>query len=330
MTTSIHPREDATTDGIKKRYIDLRYDIGFKIALANPDKPELMLGLLQALIPERAIKSIRFMNTESSPEEIEDKRVIYDIRCIEESGDSFVVEMQKSYYHYIYDRLVIYSGDPLKRMLKAGQGYETIRPLYIICIADFFLNIPGDTDQERKNIVRRACPMMTDTKKVLSDKLNFVFLQLPAVEALTKGQTFLEKFAYVISHIESMQQIPEELKGDEYFETLFNMAERRYINKEQLKIYDNMIRDEIQIQAEKDWVKTQALKEGLRIGLQEGEAQGLKKGIEKGESQGLEKGRVEGKIAEQQRIAKELKAAGITTDIISKTTGLSTDEIDKL
>ncbi|MCB1192544.1 MAG: hypothetical protein KDK90_19015, partial [Leptospiraceae bacterium] len=44
----------------------------------------------------------------------------------------------------------------------------------------------------------------------------------------------------------------------------------------------------------------------------------------------FEKGKIEGKIEEKIEIAKELKKNNIGTDIISKSTGLTIEEIEKL
>lgn len=57
---------------------------------------------------------------------------------------------------------------------------------------------------------------------------------------------------------------------------------------------------------------------GHREGLQEGHKGGLQ--------EGLEMGRMEEKIA----IARSLKATGVPTEIIRKTTGLGVEEIDRL
>ena len=56
--------------------------------------------------------------------------------------------------------------------------------------------------------------------------------------------------------------------------------------------------------------------------------------FEKGMEKGMEKGKIEGKkeggIEKSKEIAKELKKNNIGTDIISKSTGLTLEEIEKL
>lgn len=42
-------------------FIDLTYDYGFKIVMADPDHTEFLLGLLNAIIPEREIVSLTIL-----------------------------------------------------------------------------------------------------------------------------------------------------------------------------------------------------------------------------------------------------------------------------
>lgn len=86
----------------------------------------------------------------------------------------------------------------------------------------------------------------------------------------------------------------------------------------------------------------QGLRQGLEQGLQKGIEEGMQQGIEQGRQQGLEQGRQQGleqgieqgleqgRLAEQQRIAFNMKKQGVPTDIIAQSTGLPILEIDLL
>jgi DNA repair protein RadC len=73
---------------------------------------------------------------------------------------------------------------------------------------------------------------------------------------------------------------------------------------------------------EEERIRKEALKIGKEAGLKEGKKIGLEKGIEKGEKIGKERTAKE--------MAKKLKKKGIDIDIISETSGLSKEEIEKL
>ncbi|MDO5442257.1 MAG: Rpn family recombination-promoting nuclease/putative transposase [Bacteroidia bacterium] len=279
-----------------RQFIDLTQDIGFKIAFGNPDHPELTRGLIQALIPERDIQKVEFLNTELIPEQDGDKRMNFDVRCIDRDGNSFVCEMQKVKYDYFPDRLMSYSGDPLKRLLKRGQAYDTIRPLYMINVLDYYL------DESHLDLVRTAHVKLDDNNKILSDKLNYVFLQLPAAKSLQSGQEFIEQLAFAIRNMKTFRELPEELVGTGYFNELAHVADRAYIKEEQLQLYDYMVRDEIQIKAERDYAVRVASEEAMRAGMEKG----------------------------REQVASALKAMGMTTEDIVKATGLTEEAVASL
>lgn len=60
--------------------------------------------------------------------------------------------------------------------------------------------------------------------------------------------------------------------------------------------------------------------------LKERERKGLEQGLEQGRNEGL----AEGAEQEKRKIAKNLKQAGISIDVIAENTGLSAEEIEAL
>jgi predicted transposase/invertase (TIGR01784 family) len=68
----------------------------------------------------------------------------------------------------------------------------------------------------------------------------------------------------------------------------------------------------------------------IRKGLEAGLATGLAKGIEKGREEGIEKGREEGREEGKREDARRMKGDGMSSELISKYTGLSAEEIAEL
>nr|WP_255359860.1 Rpn family recombination-promoting nuclease/putative transposase [Wolbachia endosymbiont of Laodelphax striatellus] len=92
----------------------------------------------------------------------------------------------------------------------------------------------------------------------------------------------------------------------------FNWSEKEFIAYEQ---EIKRIRDEQAVLAQK-------LDDAKHEGIQIGEEKGRKEGIQIGH----EKGKIEGKI----EVAKNSLKAGVSIDVITQITGLSTDEIKQL
>ncbi len=89
---------------------------------------------------------------------------------------------------------------------------------------------------------------------------------------------------------------------DGYFDLLFEASDRNNIEKGKLSIYDKMVRDEIQIAAERDYaVRT-----------------------------GREEGREEGKVKANIETVRKMKADGLAIESIIFYTGLSVEEVEAL
>lgn len=292
----------------QSRFIDLTHDYGFKIVMADENHPELMLGFLNAIIPERKIVSISFLNTEQLPTVEEHHRVNYDVLCIDSQGNRFITEMQKEPYSRFADRLIVYAGGQASHLLERGKPYTEVQALYVISILGGRLQIEGETDADRNSLVRRARVTMQSTQKVLSDKLNFIFLQLPVAKKPNASATFIEKWAWYVRKMVSFKTKPEGL--DNYFNLLFDASNRDNIEQGKLSIYDKMVRDEIQIAAEREYAVNEARIAALAEGRAEGHAEG----------------QYEANLA----VAEKLKLAGADIELISQCTGLSVEEINAL
>lgn len=292
----------------KSRFINLTRDYGFKIVMADENHPELMLGFLNAVIPERKIVSIRFLNTEQLTYDEEDHRSNYDVLCIDSEGNRFLTEMQKEPYDCFADRLAVYAGGQTSRLLKRGEPYDKVRTLYVISVLGGYLKVKDEKTPNRDALLRRAGMRMLDSGKTLMDKENFIFLQLPAAKEPSKDSAFIEKWAWYVREMVNYKEKPEGL--DSYFDLLFNASSRQNIEQGKLSIYDKMVRDEIQIAAEREY----AVREGRAEAREEGR----------------EEGRAEGRAEEKLEMAKKLKAAGVDIDTVCQCTGLSIEEIRAL
>jgi flagellar biosynthesis/type III secretory pathway protein FliH len=118
--------------------------------------------------------------------------------------------------------------------------------------------------------------------------------------------------------------------------------ERRYYQCEEkcLRDYINTVESSVRERVEeglrnglKEW-REAGLKEGIAKGREEGREAGLKEGISKGREEGKKEGREEGKKEGREEgkksIAKSFKESGVSIDIISKSTGLTIEEINNL
>ncbi|MCQ2075025.1 MAG: hypothetical protein MJY77_07570, partial [Bacteroidaceae bacterium] len=139
---------------------------------------------------------------------------------------------------------------------------------------------------------------------------------LPAAKEPVEDSTFIEKWTWYVREMVNFKEKPSGLDG--YFDLLFEASDRDNIEKGKLSIYDKMVRDEIQIAAERDYAVRTGREEGRAIGLEEGRAEGRAKG------------RAEGRAEANIETARKMKADGLATESILLYTGLSREEVENL
>lgn len=134
-----------------------------------------------------------------------------------------------------------------------------------------------------------------DTHVPFSDKLRFVFLQLPCFKKEeSECENDFERWIYVLKNMETLQRLPFKARKS-VFEKLEQIVDIASLSKEERMKYDESIkvyRDQL---ATLDFAK--------------------------------QKGRAEGRVEGTLDVARRMKAMSIPVETISLCTGLSLDEI---
>lgn len=74
----------------------------------------------------------------------------------------------------------------------------------------------------------------------------------------------------------------------------------------------------------------EGIQKGREVGIKEGREVGIKEGMYKGLQKGREVGLAEGREEERRQLAIKLKTEGLPNDFISRLTGLTTEEVERL
>ena len=133
-----------------------------------------------------------------------------------------------------------------------------------------------------------------DTHEQFSDKLRFIFIELPAFSKEEQEcETDFERWIYVLKNMETLKRLPFKARKS-VFEKLEKIVDIASLSKEERMKYDESIK------VYRDNLVTLEFAE--------------------------QKGRAEGK----EETARNLKKMGVSLEIISKATGLSIEKIEAL
>ena len=75
-------------------FTDPTLDHEFKRLFATPGNEDLLLMLIDIIIPEKQITSVTLGNQENYSDSPQTKKTIFDVKCTTQSGTTIVVEMQ--------------------------------------------------------------------------------------------------------------------------------------------------------------------------------------------------------------------------------------------
>jgi len=318
------------------RYINPYTDYGFKYLFGTEPNKDLTLHLVNALLQGReVIKSLTLLSTEQLGDTEEDRRSVFDVYCENEKGDKIIIEMQKAEQQWFKDRSVYYSSFPIRSQGEKGKWLFGLKAVYTIGI----LNFVFDEDKDDENYYHHIVQLMdTKKKEVFYDKLTYIYLEMPKFKKAEDELVGLtDKWLYALKNLPRLLERPKALQ-ERIFSKFFEVAEVAALSKEEYAkywesekvFYDNQ--GAFMTADQKGY--NRGVAEGEAKGRAAGEAKGRAEGEAKGRAEGEAKGRAEGEAKGRADALKEnahrMKADGMATDLISKYTGLSVEEIEQL
>ena len=294
-----------------KRYLDPKADLTFKRVFG--EHPDLVISLLNALLPLKKgeeIQSVEYLTPEMVPDNPLRKFSIVDVRCKDQRGRQFIVEMQMVWSPEFMQRVMFNSAKAYVRQLDRKEDYRLLEPVYSLnLVNDVFLkDVP-----EYYHYYRMVHEKHTD--KVI-DGLHLVFVELPKFTPHTMNEKKMQVLwlRYLTEIDGYMETVPQELLDNPEINKAMEVVEESAFSPEQLLGYDkfwDIIRTE-----------TTLYNSGVR--------QGLEKGMERGREAGRLEGRLEGRAEGIRQTALNLKSMGLGIADIQKATGLSEEEIRDL
>ena len=257
------------------KYLDPRIDLTFKKVFGENE--DLLMSLLNALLPlpeGDEIEHIEYLPTELVPETPLKKDTIVDVRCRDNRGRQFLVEMQMIWTPAFMQRVLFNASKAYVRQSDKGGHYEDLQPVYSLnLVNDIFMPDMPDVHYHLYKMVHDA-----DSKKVI-EGLQLIFVELPKFKptTLTEKRMYVLWLRFLTEINESTVTAPKELAEQPQISKAISIVEKSAYTDEQLDGYDRY-RDII-------WRERTLVSESHREGFEEGKAEGVVEGIEKGKTE---------------------------------------------
>jgi predicted transposase/invertase (TIGR01784 family) len=289
--------ESVTMSG---KYLDPKADLTFKLVFG--EHPDLVMSLLNALLPldeDGQIISVEYWPSELVPENPGKKDSVVDVRCTDQQGRQFIVEMQLYWNEFFQQRVLLNASKAVVRQLDKGMNYKLIQPVYCLNLVND-IGFESDPDEFYHDY---AIVNVEHSDRII-EGLRFVYVELPKF----KPKTIAEKKMAVLwlrflTEINlTTENAPAELLENELTKKALSIVERSAMSEAQLNTY------------EKYWMNLTD-EEGIALAR-------YNRGVKDGMAQGEQK--------KAMSVARNLKLMNLSVANIAKATGLTEEEIEKV
>lgn len=295
-----------------KEFYTCRYDRTFKEVFMKKENKDLLIPLLESILDIK-IKELTYLNLEKNSDNVRLKRKHFDLH-IKTENENIQIEVNSQMRDYVRCRNVSYLFDTYSHDIIKGEEYDQ-NTLFVQI--NFSYGLGKNTKYFDKNDENINLFMLKNNKgKTLINNLKYYELNMDYFMNLwySKNEKLIDKYKYIIMMDLEKEDLSILSKKDKVVDKY--MSEVIKVNEDpEFREWISAEKDDLMIE---NSLKTQFRKEGL----EEGRAEGLKIGKEEGRAEGMRLANIE--------TAKNLKENGISIDIISKSTGLTKEEIDKL
>ena len=295
------------------KYVDPKADLTFKKIFG--EHPDLITSLLNALLPlpeNGQIVSVEYLTPEIVPDDPLHKDSIVDVRCKDQNGRQFIVEMQMIWSPDYNQRALFNAAKAYSRELPAGDDYGNLKTVYSLNLLNDNLDLDVPQWYHHYQLEHR------EIKGETIDGIQLVFVELKKF----KPQTWPERKMAVLwlrflTEIDGKtRKAPSDLEEDPNVRKALEMVEVAALTPEERAQYDGfqdwLCRERRRARAEREAEKIPGLKAELNAAIAARDA-----AIEKMRQDKL-------------NTARNLKALNLTDEQIAAATGLASDEIAAL
>lgn len=221
------------------RFISILSDYGFKVTFGNEVDTTFLKKALQALINSSVpIREVSFIKNELTAITIDSRSGIYDIACIDENDNHFIVEMQLSEYPEFIQRMKFYALHRFNTLVKKGEyRFENLSKIYCIGILArvIFAQI---SDYHNVFFLRNA------KNETIDDQMVFVTVELDKfVKEKNQVQTDLDKLVYTMKNLHTVTETSQfpEFWSEEWLKKAIAEVDLRNMTAEQKLAYEMVL-----------------------------------------------------------------------------------------
>jgi predicted transposase/invertase (TIGR01784 family) len=227
------------------RYLDPKNDLLFKKIFG--EHKELLISFLNAFLPLEEgteVTEIEYLSPEQVPETPLGKNSIVDVRCTDNKGRAFIVEMQSEWSAMFRNRLLVNGSKAVvnqmskKTQEEKAKDFSLLQPVYVLAVVD-----DEFSDKEKKEWYHHLKIMNPKNPDEVIKGLEFILLEVPKCKPETwtlahkKIAVLWMRFLRELEGL-SDDEIPNELLADRQIRHAIEICKESSLTEKEKAIYD--------------------------------------------------------------------------------------------
>jgi predicted transposase/invertase (TIGR01784 family) len=207
----------------QKDFLDPKNDLAFKKIFELPKHEHILRHFLNTILQGQGrskIVKVEPLPPYLLPPSNSSKFCVIDVKCIDEKGHQFIVEMQNRKTDHYIQRCHYYTSLSYTLPLQSGKdhSYDALKPVIMISLLThkiFTDDVP---------CVSHHIPLETVTKKCFMDTVSYTFIELPKFnETMAKQDPILAQWIDFFKNAEGlhdMNNTPTPTEIEEAYHTI--------------------------------------------------------------------------------------------------------------
>ena len=218
--------------------------------------------------------------------------------------------------HYFFvNRVISYVSRAISNSLRRGDRHYNFPTVYSVNLLDFRPDEFPENDEYFWKVM-----LKDNANRIFSRKLLIFFFKLSnfAAQSTEKREHFengMVKWLYYLKNIQNMGEQDMEKEEDPIFKKL--LEECKYSN------LNNMEQEEYK----KSLLEYEGIRDAIECAREDAARENFEQGLQQGRTEGLAEGEAKGRAEEKLAMAKLFLEQGVDIEIITKTTGLTAEEV---
>jgi predicted transposase/invertase (TIGR01784 family) len=248
---------------LQDKYISLLTDFGFKRVFGTEPNKALLIDFLNTLLPaHHRIQDVTFKNNENLGNTQLDRKAIFDIYCQAESGERFIVEIQKAKQNFFKDRCVYYATFPIQEQALKGEWNFELTAVYTVGVLDFVFD-----DHKHEDTLLHVVELKNQHCEVFYEKLKFIYIELPKfTKSIDQLETHLDKWLFLLRHLADLSDPPPPPLQEAVFHDLFEVTALANFSRVEQDTYQSSLKYYRDLNNVVDTSREEGRKEGREQG----------------------------------------------------------------